>query len=452
VNLGVGAKRELIDNNVERWTGTQRTSLSLFGFTLTNNLNYQRVDASTTSAEVQNGNLSINGTMFDTALRASFNYQLDPNSIDTMLMSLQRRITERFISNVSVSHSWQGAEKSIISPSLSWDEGRFKLTMRLDADNQGEMFIGTIFSTSLGYVPDRRYFGLQSQPLSTTGAVTAKAYLDTNYNHVFDEGDTFLKEAAFKVNGRTIKSENGLAFSGGLPASIPSRLALDTSSLPDPLLTTIHPGYQVVSRPGLVTNVDFPVVAVSDIDGEVTLLQEDGSKRPLAGVPVELVNDKGVVIKTTRTEFDGVYLLSKVIPGTYRLQVASKELEKRHATSEGREVVVKPVSDILSGVNVVVQKVIKAGEETQRATLDTLPMPGLYLQLGAFTHASQAELLLQTVQPLVRQTPLSVMIEPGKVREVLFHRVRLRGFGAEAEAKAWCAQHKDIAQGCMVKR
>ncbi len=83
----------------------------------------------------------------------------------------------------------------------------------------------------------------------------------------------------------------------------------------------------MLPRPGLVEVLEFPVVATSEIDGTVYLVDKAG-RREIGDARVELVDEKGLVVATTKSSPDGYYLLHQVIPGHYSIRIAPDQAAK----------------------------------------------------------------------------------------------------------------------------
>jgi hypothetical protein len=109
------------------------------------------------------------------------------------------------------------------------------------------------------------------------------------------------------------------------------------------------PGVRVLPRPGVVDIIEFPVVATSEIDGTVYLLDKAG-RREIGDARLELVDDKGAVVMTTKSSPDGYYLLHQVIPGKYSIRIAPDQAAKLGLGGVlDRPVTVPPEGDFING-------------------------------------------------------------------------------------------------------
>jgi hypothetical protein len=194
---------------------------------------------------------------------------------------------------------------------------------------------------------------VDAQPLAGTGAISARAFVDKNMNGIRDAGEELVPEAGFILNGggrhpsRT--DADGTAFIGRLAPGQYTDIALDPSTLEDPQWKPLTPGVRILPRPGVVEVLEFPVVATSEIDGTVFLLGK-GDRRGIGDARVELVDEQGQVIASTRSSPDGYYLLHQVLPGRYVLRIAPEQAEKlRLSGSLERPLMVPPDGDFING-------------------------------------------------------------------------------------------------------
>ena len=177
--------------------------------------------------------------------------------------------------------------------------------------------------------------------------------MDSNLNGRHDLNEELVPNASFIINSGSRHpsptAEDGTAFIGRLTPGSYADIALDASTLEDPLWTSVGEGVRVLPRPGLVQMLEFPVVSTSEIDGTVYLLGKNG-KRGIGDALVELVDSKGTVVMSTPSSSDGFYLLLKVMPGRYAVRISPTQASKLALTSTfERPIEVMPEGDFISG-------------------------------------------------------------------------------------------------------
>jgi hypothetical protein len=98
-------------------------------------------------------------------------------------------------------------------------------------------------------------------------------------------------------------------------------VAIDPSSLNDPLLDPSQKAIRVVPRRGLTVHLDLAVTASGLIEGSLA-----GAKELVAAnVAVGLFGIDGKEIARTTTDYDGSFLFEKVRYGRYRVVIGPSE-------------------------------------------------------------------------------------------------------------------------------
>ena len=118
-----------------------------------------------------------------------------------------------------------------------------------------------------------------------------------------------------------------------MPEHQPVNLALNQSTLEDPLWTAALDGMRIVPRPGQAMQLDFPIFTSGEIDGTIYLVRNDITA-PAGRVLVEVVDRKGRVVKTTRTEYDGFYVISNIPLGEYTVRVSPTQMRELNLQAE----------------------------------------------------------------------------------------------------------------------
>ena len=196
------------------------------------------------------------------------------------------------------------------------------------------------------------------------GGVSLQVFLDSNENGLRDPGESPVEGVAVRVNGspHPVRTDaDGILFLDGLPANQDVNLELMTSSLKDPLMRGTRPGVRVTPRPGHVERVEMPVVIHGEMTGSV-FLRGPGGNAPVARMRVELVDAGGRVVRSVRTEFDGFFILSDLVPGTYRLQVSPEAAARLgYGAPAPRTVSFAPSGTALDDVDLVLEPLPPGG-------------------------------------------------------------------------------------------
>ena len=115
----------------------------------------------------------------------------------------------------------------------------------------------------------------------------------------------------------------------------------------------------------------------------VYFVNAEGEEEPLPYVKLNLVDEAGEIVASTKSEFDGFYLFEKVIPGDYRLFIDERTLRQRNAIQEvTKEVNVTNQGDLFTEVDLVLRELNQAkGYIARVGSFKSLTLPKVYLGL-----------------------------------------------------------------------
>jgi hypothetical protein len=193
------------------------------------------------------------------------------------------------------------------------------LSLTGEAATDGSVAFG--FNLNFSLDPGRG-FRMSRQPLASAGAVYARVYRDLNDNGVRDYSEPLEKGALVTTGTRLAErttDADGVVMVAGLSAFTPVTVGIDESSLSDPMLVPKKALQVVVPRPGVPAEVEIGLVGGGDIEG--ALVKSGGIG--FEGLDIELLDDVGKVIATTRSDFDGFFLFERVAYGSYRLRLTA---------------------------------------------------------------------------------------------------------------------------------
>ena len=239
---------------------------------------------------------------------------------------------------------------------LNRTQGAFSLGVGL-AYATSSRFSANI-SLRMGIAREPRRHGLftKAQGVTSCGAVSAQAFLDANGNGARDTGEKPVPNVGFLVNGAAhphTTDPGGVAFLDGLPQDVEANIAVAPGTLEDPLMRPLRPGARVTPRGGHVVRLEIPVAIHSEITG-TTYRRQDGRRRELPGLRLELRDASGKVVRSLRSAFDGFFTLGDLPPGTYTLEVPAAAARALGAAPPGpRTVKLAPEGSVLDGVDLV---------------------------------------------------------------------------------------------------
>ncbi len=338
---------------------TGRLGTSFRGVSISNTTTATFDKTLTDSNMTIDGDMALRGRAYDTTIRADFNYDVEPiTQLRNVVLSGQRKISDEWNAKLDIDKSFLDERIIRFSGLINWDNGSYMLGNEISFDNNESFSIVANLSFSLMRDERNSDWIMQSKPLADNGGVSAIAFLDSNYNNIRDEGEEVLKDVTFLRNNIKHKSaENGSALITRVPSFSKTNLSVDTLTLEDELMVPRVEGYSVIARAGVVQQIDFPIIQTSEIDGTVYFIKEDGSEETVSGLTLFLVTPEGKKVGQTKTEFDGLYIFSKVLPGDYLVVVSDEEMAmlsvKPFSVSQ---VKVELGSDIYSGYDIILNK------------------------------------------------------------------------------------------------
>jgi hypothetical protein len=191
----------------------------------------------------------------------------------------------------------------------------------------GGYSVGFTFQVSFGREPRTGHWVHDAQALSSAGAVSAAAFLDTDGTGRRAPGQPSLPGVQFKLNNAPMESrlkDPALAFKTGLAPNQEVLVQVDDNSLPEAAQQASNKGYRILPRPGKVVQLDLPVGYYGDILG-TTRIHQDGPTREYGGLEIELLKADGTRVRRLRTAFDGFFEFQNLPMGDYVLQVTPEE-------------------------------------------------------------------------------------------------------------------------------
>ncbi len=295
-------------------------------------LNHYEYSSAASELEAE-GSSTVGWCIGKARLACSFDYRLLPGAgVDSLSAEVSSDLTSGIQLSGSVNfhpslNLFSGAA------SASWNLGicRFGLTGALSSS--GSVLVSATLSTSIAIDPHRSMVSCDSTKSAGQGSVSARVYLDTNYNKKWDEGERALEGVGFVVNesrNEAMTDAKGCVFLRGLPSNVPVNLSIAEESLEDFNFIPADKGVSCVLHPGTAARLDFPIWLTGEISGTVWAV-EGGVRRELAGARVELLDSSGTVMGSVRSAYDGYYVFSALKVGPYMVRIKKKNTDGKVA-------------------------------------------------------------------------------------------------------------------------
>ena len=348
INYSLSGTHTDLYNNTTTSTLTSSLSARIKSISLSSNFNYSRATA---TDSISSASLSGRGFLFGGSWRLGSNHRIQPRwettdasaeyaySInDSLNMTSQATYTPSTrLTALSLGLNWL-TNKATISPVFNWDTNQ-NLAMNVNVH------------FGLGVDPYSHDYQMYNKYMSAVGGVAARIFFDKNGDGFYNGNDELMPDVVLKalqVHRSAISNDRGIAFIPDLEQNSFIDIAVDQNSFPDSYNISLFKGISVLPRPGVVSQVDFPVVVSGEMDGQMDLVDDTGIRQPARNMQISLTAPDGRIEKTVAAAYDGYWSISSIRPGVYYLSVDA-EKSKQPAYMVPEKIVIEPTGTTLYG-------------------------------------------------------------------------------------------------------
>jgi hypothetical protein len=250
-------------------------------------------------------------------------------------------LNKRLFKTIQLSVSYEGnmaAKNNIIMGTLNFFTPFANFTSRVLSTNKNtsmsQMQRGSVrFDAEMGRLRfDRR-------SLVGFGSAVIKPFRDDNFNGIRDGNEAYIPRVRAKITGGREYSagKNSIFYYDGLKPYEEYTVQVDQNSIDNPSLKSVHEGYHVSCNPNVVTSIEIPLVATSDISGLVERQTPEG-KTGLGGIRIFVVNTKTEAVIDISAFSSGEYFYEGLVPGQYKAYVDPEQLTKYGYKSEPQSI------------------------------------------------------------------------------------------------------------------
>lgn len=318
-----GDESKFSDGRIERDYG-QSTSFSYYGIRFSNELNASKVKANETNSSYS-GNLSLSGKYRASHLRGRVNYNLKSDAgIKLLDLRGNHQFNGNMHANFGLSQTFGSGSTSRLDGQLTWRLNKADLSLNAGTSSNGDSNVGVRVSTFI--LPSESGYTLHNSHQASFGGIQAniRAFIDSNNNGQYDEGEETIPNVAFHYRQRgkvSITDENGIAILTGLTPFNNNVISLDTNSLEDIYISPIHSEINIKGDPAQVGYIDYPLTIHGEVNGLLTALHKNGSEKELKNITLHLVDSNGKRVASAISEFDGYYNFTHVPMGIFKLKI-----------------------------------------------------------------------------------------------------------------------------------
>ena len=226
---------------------------------------------------------------------------------------------------------WQRGTGMLLSVGYNGALGALRLTSRLTAAATQPTYLATTASGSVGLDGARRPVTFEGPGVGLAG-VAGRVFFDVDADGEFGAGDLAAPGIRVVVNGAQVRSDSSGRYHGWNVAPYePAAIAIDTLAFTDFSWTLLRGRTLVRATPGTFNRVDFPLVRTRELAGQVV---GDSAIATTGGVTLLLASETGGPSQRIVTFSDGSFYVSRVMPGRYRLTVATSALDALQAVAD----------------------------------------------------------------------------------------------------------------------
>ena len=135
-----------------------------------------------------------------------------------------------------------------------------------------------------------------------------------------------MPDVGLRISGRgapKLSNKKGICLVGGLRSGQEVSVTLDDDSLLDPSWVAGSDEVSILLRSGKAVQIDLPVVATAELEGNVT--KKTGDSKSWTGAEARLVNHDGVCVGRSLVGPDGDFIFSRVWPSQYEIWIVDSD-------------------------------------------------------------------------------------------------------------------------------
>jgi hypothetical protein len=333
--ISLGRIEETFENSKKRFLDDADLSINIFSrLNISQNLRNTRDERFNNPAfrAISTGQTILNYRVTNNiSLRSNLGYNIKPikeltfynadlNYYISKTLNLSLNTAHQFASSSSVSGEFTNYGIAIAKSIKS-----FTTSLATKKDNRGGYMINFSFAMSVGYDPSSNSIKTSSSPMSSIGAVVIRAFLDENSNGIYEDSEQLLSGVEFEGGGsgnKNITGNDGRVFITNIPTDGGATIAVKEESLKNFYWSSANKLIKIKTHAGALTNIDFPIIIAGEIEGNVKSLDKKFSQ--IAGITLELLNDKDEIVATVDTGYDGLFYFDKIPLGKYKIVVQKK--------------------------------------------------------------------------------------------------------------------------------
>lgn len=330
ISYSLTASQQAYEASTDRFTLESRLSSQIAGTNVTNNL---AASKSSGNSDISlPGSLNVSRYSREGGVSATLSYNLSNNNfINSVSTNIRHNLDQKRHNLVQLTYAPDSENSWSINNNFTWKLDQANLSLRAQVDQNESWLLAASMNFSAGYDSYTASPWISSRPMGHSGSLNARIFWDRDNNGTFSEGDEPLYGVSMLGHGPdrdTRSDEDGHLLLRALPSFRAIGLSINEDTLEDPYWQLRKEPDALYLHSGAQTEMEFPIVAVTEVEGHLFGASSDG-RYPIKATRLLLVDSSGKVIATTKTEFDGLFLFEGVKPGTYQLLADGEYLQRK---------------------------------------------------------------------------------------------------------------------------
>lgn len=309
---------------------SQRLSSGWAGYQIANDLNYYE-------SSILGGDSRLDGLLSATRkwlgwrYKGGLEYQLSSTGrIEGVTFGAAHKFESGLGYTGSLSHRFSGRDTFASDNTFTWGFDHFSLSATAGFNSRGFQYIGASITTSLGYdaYKDEHFFSSESNV--NDASVTAQVFLDENGNGIKDYEESPVSRVKFKGSSKWRGSQTddqGFVTLKGIKHLEMQSLEVDQRSIEDPFMKVAKGPVYIYTHAGSHVFAQVPLAMMLEVEGTL-LLNDAEAMKPAQQIAVNLSNSEGEVLQRALSEYDGVFLFTGLLPGSYCAAVSEESIKR----------------------------------------------------------------------------------------------------------------------------
>ena len=326
-------------------------------------------------------NLGLQRNFGRTFVRFQSNFLLDKSlEPESLNVQLSRSFTDELTARLTLSHVLEN-NNDLFDLNMRWRKNGFSVDSTLGYSERTGLTAGLNVRFGIGYNPLTDGYMFKRNGFANNGTLVLNVFHDSNMNGQFDEGENPLPDVevrAVQALKKGFSDQQGMVVISNLTDNFPTDIVLNSDSLPDPFMMPLQEGFSVTPRGGFIDTADIPIVFASEVEGSVFIYDQFDRENTVSNITVTLYDEAGEVYASTVSEYDGYYLFTDVLPGSYEIEIDQSYIESKKVKQQSRQSVTLQQSGELSSGNdftlyyqdINLRYVVSLGEFTSKDVLN----------------------------------------------------------------------------------